>query len=254
MLGCLSRALRASAGNGVLAGAVPRSCCTPLTATPADAALRRALKDRVGYESELRVIWPDGSDPLACSARPGIPRSRWQDRQDGRHRFRHHRAQARHGAHPAPRPRSCAAFRHQLGHCACARRPGARARGLPAGDRDGPLSMRMDRYRRSLGHAACVSRPRTAPTKVSWRSSMRPCCAMALPRTASCARPWTHRRLSSSTMSSTQEWRFRCSQHCGNAAYVRMRILPLVANGDAIGVMGLYLDEPDSSMRRSSIC
>ncbi len=27
----------------------------------ADAALRRALKDRVSYESELRVIWPDGT-------------------------------------------------------------------------------------------------------------------------------------------------------------------------------------------------
>ena len=33
----------------------------PADRDAANAALRRALKDRVSYESELRVIWPDGS-------------------------------------------------------------------------------------------------------------------------------------------------------------------------------------------------
>jgi PAS domain S-box-containing protein len=33
----------------------------PADRDASDAALRRALKDHVGYETELRVIWPDGS-------------------------------------------------------------------------------------------------------------------------------------------------------------------------------------------------
>ena len=61
-------------------------------------------------------------------------------------------------------------------------------------------------------------------------------------RTASCARPWTHRRLSSQRCRASRR-ECRCSQHAGTR---HTGVCLTALERRAHRVMGLYMDEPES--------